>query len=325
MKLRFDARTIFCVLLALLVFAWPFISSPIALALGLIVGFLSLNPFLPDSKTWTPKLLSKAVIGLGFGVNLKLALTVGAAGFLYTAVGITLTLIIGFGLGRLLKQNDRISLLLATGTAICGGSAIASVAPVIHAKQEEISLALGIVFLLNAIALFIFPPIGHYFELSQSQFGLWAALAIHDTSSVVGATFAYGDEALKIGTTVKLARALWIVPVTMALGFLWTKFAPVDVQDGPQPKRKYPWFILGFLAAAAVYTWIPALSEVCHALEFLAKRLMVLTLFVIGANLNRKMLQGMGLRPVIQGASLWLLISSVTLLCVVFNVIAMDK
>jgi uncharacterized integral membrane protein (TIGR00698 family) len=321
MKLPLDVRTVLSVFLAALVFVWPIFSPSTALALGLTVGCLRLNPFLPRSRAWPPKLLSKAVIGLGFGINLKLALAAGTFGLIYTALGIALTLFLGLGLGRLLKQSVRSSLLLAVGTAICGGSAIAAVAPVINAKQEEISLALSVVFLLNAVALFIFPFIGHWLEFNQSQFGLWAALAIHDTSSVVGATFAYGDEALRIGTTVKLARALWIVPVTLIIGILWSKLWEKEYDDEVTPKKRFPWFILGFLVAAAISTWVPGVATVCHALDLLAKRFMVFILFLIGANLDRNMLKSMSLYSLVHGITLWLLVSSATLTGVAYSII----
>lgn len=314
-------RQIIFFALALCSLVLPFLSSAIALSLGLVFGVLVGNPFLSKTKIWTPKLLSYAVIGLGAGMNLQIALKVGISGFLYTAIGISLTLLLGALLGKVFKQNVRVATLLSVGTAICGGSAIASVAPVIRAKQEEISIALGIVFLLNAAALFIFPPIGHSLSLTQEQFGIWAALAIHDTSSVVGATLAYGDVALKIGTTVKLARALWIVPVTLFMSFVWTRFRIGAEDSGEEGPRKYPWFILGFLLMAALYTWIPALSDICHGIEFAAKRVMVLTLFLIGANINVALLKSMGLKPALQGLLLWLIIASTTLLCVTLGII----
>lgn len=310
-------------ILVLLVLLTPAIRSGIALTLGLLYGIFIGNLFLSQTKKWTPKLLSYAIIGLGAGMNLEIALKVGLSGFVATALGISLTLIVGFILGKLLKQSTHVSMLLSVGTAICGGSAIASVAPVIQAKQEEISVSLGIVFLLNALALFIFPPVGHFLELSQSQFAFWAAMAIHDTSSVVGATLAYGHEALQLGTTIKLARALWIVPVTLLVGTLWGRFSRHTREGVDVPPRTYPWFILGFLLMAAIYTWVPALKELSQGIENIAKRIMILTLFLIGANINLAMLKSMGLKPVVQGVILWLLALSLTLAAVMTSVVSM--
>ena len=290
------------------------ISSAYALALGLIFGLGVGNPFFKTSKSLTHRFLTTSVIGLGLGMDLIKVANVGSQGFLYTLIGIAVAIGFGLLLGHLFKTNRNTSLLISVGTAICGGSAIASVAPVLRARPHEISIALGIVFLLNSIALVTFPHIGHYFLMSQEQFGLWAALAIHDTSSVVGASMAYGDQALAIGTTVKLARALWIVPVTLLIGFIVSRQASQsEAQEG---KRKYPWFILGFLLAAALYTWVPVLREGAHVLEMGAKRLLVLTLFLIGSNISREVLKGMGLKPVLQGVSLWVICASLSLFAI---------
>jgi uncharacterized integral membrane protein (TIGR00698 family) len=307
------------ILCACLTVFWLDISSAIALGLGLLFGVLLKNPFLETTKGLTHRLLSTAVIGLGAGMNLLVVAKVGSQGFLYTFLGIFLTIGIGLLFGRFLKVEHNSSWLISVGTAICGGSAIASVAPVLKAKQHEISIALGIVFLLNSIALLIFPHIGHHFAMTQEQFGLWAALAIHDTSSVVGASLAYGTDALRIGTTVKLARALWIVPVTLMVGLYIAKFRTTQDVTGQSAKRKYPWFILGFLIAAALNTWLPIFHNVAGPIELIAKRLMVLTLFIIGSNLNIEILKGMGIKPVIQGVSLWLIAASVSLFAILQN------
>ncbi|RYZ58555.1 MAG: putative sulfate exporter family transporter [Proteobacteria bacterium] len=307
------------ILCACLTVFWLDISSAMALGLGLLFGVVLKNPFLETTKGLTHRLLSLAVIGLGAGMNLMVVAKVGSQGFLYTFLGIFLTISLGLVFGRLLKVEHNSSWLITVGTAICGGSAIASVAPVLKARQHEISIALGIVFLLNSIALLIFPHIGHYFALTQEQFGLWAALAIHDTSSVVGASLAYGTEALRIGTTVKLARALWIVPVTLMVGIYIAKFREKANEEGSEAKRKYPWFILGFLIAAALNTWLPIFQDVAGPIELIAKRLMVLTLFIIGSNLNLAILRGMGIKPVIQGLSLWLIAASVSLVAILKN------
>lgn len=313
-KLLFFAICLFCLTAPAMTSAW-------ALVLGLVFGGLMQHPFPDLSRHWTPKLLTYAVVGLGASVNLELALRVGASGFLYTALGIGLTLLLGLILGRVFKQNDRIAVLLSVGTAICGGSAIAAVAPVIRAKQEEISIAIGVVFILNAASLFLFPSIGHALHLTQEQFGMWAALAIHDTSSVVGATLAYGDTALRIGTTIKLARALWIVPVTFLTGMLWAKYFSEPSEDGQKPARKYPWFILGFLAMAALATWVPMFAEIGHGISDVAKRVMILSLFLIGSNLNISILKGLGLKSVMHAVLLWLIVAATTLFCIMSGII----
>jgi uncharacterized integral membrane protein (TIGR00698 family) len=230
-------------------------------------------------------------------------------GFRYTVIGIMLTLSIGLSLGWLFRTERDTSLLITVGTAICGGSAIAAVAPAIRAKNNDVSVALATVFFLNAMALLVFPPIGHHLGLSQMQFGVWSALAIHDTSSVVGAAMQYGADALEIATTIKLTRALWIVPVTLAIGMVWNRASTVT--GAGKPKR--PWFILGFLAAAALVTWIPALKPSGHIVFVCSQRLLVVTLFLIGSGLSRQALQAVGRRPIIQGFLLWVVMGTGTL------------
>lgn len=294
--------------LALLCLA-PFISSALALILGILIAVTFGNPYLDKTRRLTPRLLSWAVMGMGAGMNLGVIGRVGLQGVGYTVAGISLTLLLGAGLRRLLGTERVTSVLIVVGTAICGGSAIAAVAPVIRARPQEISVALGTVFLLNAVALFIFPPLGQWWGLSEHQFGLWSALAIHDTSSVVGAAMIFGPEALQTGTTVKLARALWIVPVALLIGFA---FRNHHSGEGA-PKAKKPWFIFGFLAAAAIVTFVPALQPAGAMVSEGAKRLLVLTLFLIGASLNREALKSVGPRPFLLGLSLWLVVGSATL------------
>jgi uncharacterized integral membrane protein (TIGR00698 family) len=219
-------------------------------------------------------------------------------------------LALGWWLARLLKVERDAGLLISVGTAICGGSAIAAVAPVLRAKEHEISVALATVFLLNAVALVIFPPIGHAVGLGQEAFGLWSALAIHDTSSVVGAGLAYGPRALEVATTVKLARALWIVPLTLGIGWMVARKGQASA-DAPPVKK--PWFIAGFLAMAALVTFIPALHTGGHVIAAAAQRVLVLTLFLIGAGLSREALRTVGLRPFLQGLVLWLIVGSLGL------------
>lgn len=284
----------------------PWMPAVAALSCGILIAVIFENPFLTQTRASVHRLLTWSVMGLGCGMNLLVVAKVGAQGLGYTVVGITCTMALGLFLGRLLRLEREIAILIATGTAICGGSAIAAVGPVIRAKSHSMSVALGTVFLFNAVALLIFPPLGHYFGLSQHQFGLWSALAIHDTSSVVGSALQYGNEALQIATTVKLARALWIVPVTVAASWMFSK----GEQKG---KAKRPWFILGFLIAAAIVTWIPGTQAAGHLVETVAKRTLVLTLFFIGANLSRETLKQVGPTPLIQGFLLWVIVLSATL------------
>ncbi len=306
-SLDLAARIVFPI--AALAMLLPFVSPGIALMLGICVALTLGNPYqIFTARSITP-LLQISVIGLGTGMNLIEVGHAGIHGFFYTVIGITLTITIGLALGRLIGTERDTSLLVTVGTAICGGSAIAAIAPAIRARSHEVSVALATVFFLNAVALFIFPWIGHRFSLSQLQFGIWSALAIHDTSSVVGAAMQYGARALEIATTIKLTRALWIVPVTFAVGMLWNHGNP----DEPAGKSQRPWFILGFLAAAALMTWVPTLKLAGHLVFVGAQRALVVTLFLIGAGLSRSALQMVGRRPLIQGFILWVMMGSGTL------------
>jgi uncharacterized integral membrane protein (TIGR00698 family) len=287
----------------------PLVSPGVALMVGIALALTLGNPYpLTTARVITP-LLQISVIGLGAGMNLTEVGRAGVHGFFYTVIGISLTISIGLTLGRLIGTERDTSLLVTVGTAICGGSAIAAVAPAIRAKHHDVSVALATVFFLNAVALFIFPPLGHHFGLSQMQFGVWSALAIHDTSSVVGAAMQYGARALEIATTIKLTRALWIVPVTLAIGMLWNRGSG----EAGAGKAKRPWFILGFLAAAAIVTWIPALKPSGHFVFVGAQRSLVVTLFLIGSGLSREALRAVGRRPLIQGFVLWIVMGSGTL------------
>ncbi|MGZ3687747.1 MAG: YeiH family protein, partial [Bdellovibrionota bacterium] len=255
-------------LLGAVVLLVPMVTSPIALFLGIAIAIFLGNPLLDRTKKITTPLLQASVVGLGAGMNLQTVARAGLQGVGYTIIGIATTLLIGTLLGRVFRITRDASLLVTVGTAICGGSAIAAVASTVRAKQQDISVALGTVFILNATALVIFPWIGHQLALSETQFGLWAALAIHDTSSVVGATMSYGRHALEVGTTVKLARALWIVPVALGIGLMRSR----EKGEVAASKAKRPWFILGFLVMAALVTWIPQLETGGHYVEFAAKR-----------------------------------------------------
>ena len=287
----------------------PFVSPGVALMAGIALALTVGNPYPQTTARVVTPLLQISVIGLGAGMNLVEVGRAGVHGFFYTVIGISLTMALGLTMGWLLRTERNISLLVTVGTAICGGSAIAAVAPAIRAKNYEVSVALATVFFLNAVALFIFPPLGHHFGLDQMQFGVWSALAIHDTSSVVGAAMQYGARALEIATTIKLTRALWIVPVTLVIGMLWNRGSETKGTG----KAKRPWFILGFLAMAAIVTWIPSLKPSAHGVFIGAQRSLVVTLFLIGSGLSREALKAVGRQPLIQGFLLWIVMGSGTL------------
>lgn len=288
----------------------PYGSPPIALALGLVVAFTITNPFPKLTGKPTKYLLQASVVLLGFGMNLGAVYKAGKDGILFTIATIFGTLILGYFVGKLLNVQRKTSALISSGTAICGGSAIAAVGPAINAEPEEMSVSLGTVFVLNSVALFAFPLIGHAIGLTQDQFGIWSAIAIHDTSSVVGASQAFGEQALAIATTVKLARALWIAPVAFMFAFLYRK-----ADAGSKTKIAIPWFIFLFVAAAAFRTYAPAfiLPSIFDSLVSAAKAGMTVTLFLIGASLSRETLRAVGVRPLIQGVLLWIVISLVSL------------
>jgi len=295
----------------------PFGSPPLALALGLAMALIVGNPFPHLNGSPTKILLQTSVVLLGFGMNVKSIYEAGKDGIVLTIVTIFGTLALGYLLGKLLKVRGRISALISTGTAICGGSAIAAAAPGIEAEPEQISISLGTVFVLNAIALFLFPFIGHEVGLTQHQFGIWAAIAIHDTSSVVGAAAAYGSEALATATTVKLARALWIAPVALMLLLLYRRRYP-----NAKAKIAVPWFIVLFLLAVAARTYAPLWVQpsVFDALVNLAKAGMTVTLFLIGASLSLESILTTRWRPLLQGAILWITVSVTSLAAVLWLV-----
>jgi len=283
-----------------LVCSLPFVSAPMALTAGLVFGLVIGNPWKNSTSTWSRRLLQASVVGLGFGINLPVILQTGKDAFLYTAISISLTMLAGWLLGRLFKTPQRTSILISFGTAICGGSAIAAMAPVIKAEADETGVALATIFTLNSIALILFPPLGHLLGMSEPQFGLWSALAIHDTSSVVGAAAAYGGLALAIGTTVKLTRALWIMPSAL-LAAWFTK------SEGKAP---FPFFIFGFIAAAAIKTTLPQFEQLWHPLNSVARQSLVVTLFLIGSGLTCEVLGKTGIKPLAQGVTLWVLVSA---------------
>lgn len=291
-------------ILLLIVAATPLAGPASALAGGIVFSLLfSGSPWPKQTSVWSKRLLQLSVVGLGFGVSLLEVWQAGREAVIYTPVGILLTVLLGRGLGRLLRIPATTSSLISFGTAICGGSAIAAMAPVLKAKDEETAVSLATVFSLNALALLAFPPIGHLFGMSERQFGVWAALAIHDTSSVVGASAAFGGAALAIGTTVKLARAIWISPCVLVA-------SRITKGDG---KAQLPLFIVGFIAAAAIRSVLPAGEPVWHGLHLVARQGLVVTLFLVGTGLTREVLRRVGIRPLLQGFLLWILVSAVTL------------
>jgi len=295
--------------------------TPAAAALlgGALLALTLGNPWPVRTRVWTHRLLPLAVVGLGADMNLRVVARAGLHGLGYTALSLAIVLTLGLWLTRLLRVDPEAGLLISVGTAICGGSAIAAVAPVLRAREDATSVALATVFLLNAAALVLFPPIGHAAALGQDAFGLWSALAIHDTSSVVGAGLAYGPRALEVATTVKLARALWIVPLTLGLGWFRARRGPAVPGAAP---AKQPWFIAGFLAVAALVTFVPSLQAPGHLLAVAARRVLVLTLFLIGTGLSREALRSVGLRPFLQGLVLWLLVGSLGLTAVKLGILA---
>jgi uncharacterized integral membrane protein (TIGR00698 family) len=277
----------------------PWLSPPFALLLGFIFNHFFSNPYSTHNKDAVNWTLKSAVVGLGFGLSAEKAIAAGSEGFLITIISISTTLLLGWFLGRLLKLNSRSSYLLSSGTAICGGSAIAAIAPIIKANERDISMAMGTVFLLNSIALLIFPFIGEAMSLSQEQFGLWAAIAIHDTSSVVGAAAAYGEVALEIATTVKLARALWIIPLALIT-------ARIFKSEG---KIKFPYFILLFIAAIILNSYLGFPEFLSDRISQVSRRVLTATLFLVGAGLSVEKIKQAGLASLILGLSLWIFIS----------------
>jgi len=283
------------------------VTPPVALFLGLAFALICGQAYPTFNRKVSKYLLQYSVVGLGFGMNLQASLASGKQGMAFTIISVAGTMIIGMLIGRkLLKVNRNTSYLISSGTAICGGSAIAAVGPVIKANESEMSVALATIFILNAIALFIFPVVGHWIGLDQQQFGTWAAIAIHDTSSVVGAGAVYGEEALKVATTIKLTRALWIIPLALVTSFIFKQ---------KDSKISIPWFILFFVVAIFVNTYlladIPAIGE---AISGLARKGLTITMFFIGASLSMNILKQVGIKPLIQSLILWIVISISTLL-----------
>jgi len=301
------SKTLFFV--GVILSATGLISPPIALLIGLIYGFTLSHPFDVESKRLSKFLLQASVVGLGFGMNLHQVLEAGRAGFVYTAASITLAMALGLALGRLIGVERKPAFLISAGTAICGGSAIAAVGPIADANEEEMAVSLGTVFILNSVALFVFPVLGSILRMSQEQFGLWSALAIHDTSSVVGATAKYGTTALAVGTTIKLTRALWIVPLSFVTALMLKSKA----------RFQWPWFILFFCLAALLNTLLTKVGPVFGALNHLGRLGLTVTLFLIGTGLNKQTVKKVGFRPLLQGVALWFIVGAGALGLILLN------
>ena len=283
-------------------FLSTWVTPPVVLFIGLVFALLCGQAYPTFNKKVSKKLLQYSVIGLGFGMNLQASLASGKEGMLFTIISVVGTMLIGMFIGcKVLKLNRNTSYLISSGTAICGGSAIAAVGPVIGAKESDMSVALATVFVLNAVALFVFPILGEWMGLTQQQFGTWAAIAIHDTSSVVGAGAAYGEEALQVATTIKLTRALWIIPLALVTSFIF---------KGKDRKISIPWFILWFIVAMLINTYVlDNVPEVGKVISGLARKGLIITMFFIGASLSTDVLKAVGIKPLVQGVLLWIVIS----------------
>ncbi len=281
----------------------PQVTGAIALLTGITFAMTFGQPFANEVRRWSQRCMATSIIGVGASMNLHPVVQAGVAGFGYTLISIVLTVALGICLGRLFKVSQVISYLIAAGTAICGGSAIAATSIAINAKEHDTSVALVTIFALNAVALAIFPAIGQLTNLTPEQFGVWSGIAIHDTSSVVGAALRFSDKSVELATTIKLARALWIVPLTYTLSYLHHHGSFAG------QKIKKPWFILGFIAASCLFTFIPTVQPIGTIVGFWAKRLFIVTLFLVGSTLSRSSLKAVGIRPLFLAATLWIIVS----------------
>ncbi len=310
------SKVIYILLIALILFPFdrfglPVISAPLALLCGLAFALIFPNPYPKFNKKTSKYLLQVAVVCLGFNMNLQESLKSGSEGMLFTVVSVVGVMALGVLVGYWLHINRRTAYLISSGTAICGGSAIAAVGPVLKANENEMAVSLGVIFILNSLGLFIFPPLGHLFEMTQQQFGTWAAIAIHDTSSVVGAGEAYGEEALQTATLIKLTRALWIIPLAIATMFIFRdKTAKISI----------PWFIFIFVLAMVVNTYVALPAWFVSSMVWIAKRGMVVTLFLIGASLSIASIRSVGVKPLLQAVLLWIVISVSSLFVVLETV-----
>ncbi|MDL2222825.1 putative sulfate exporter family transporter [Bacteroidales bacterium OttesenSCG-928-M11] len=290
--------------------ASAFFSPAIALFFGIVFALLLKNPYPKLSKKISKYLLQVAVVGLGFGMNLHESLKAGGEGMLFTIISVTGVMIIGYFIGRWLKISSKLSYLISSGTAICGGSAIAAISPIVNSDESETSMSLAIIFTLNAIALFIFPPIGHWLGLTEQQFGLWAAIAIHDTSSVVGAGAEYGPEALTVATTVKLTRALWIIPLSLISLLFFSK---------SQNRRiSIPWFIFLFIGAMIINTYIQIPDKILCFISDTSHCFLSMTLLLIGSTLSPKSIREVGIKPILEGIILWIIIALAALAVILY-------
>lgn len=300
------AKIVYILIAALILF--PFdkiglgllsITPALALFLGLVFAFIFPMPYPKFNKKSSKYLLQASVVGLGFGMNVNESLQSGSEGMMFTVVSVIGVMAIGVMAGYWMHIQRKTAYLISSGTAICGGSAIAAVGPVLKANENEMAVSLGVIFILNAVALFIFPPLGHFFDMSQQQFGTWAAIAIHDTSSVVGAGEAYGPEALKLATLIKLTRALWIIPLALVTMFIFRD---------KTSKISIPWFIFLFILAMVINTYCGLSHSISDSLVWLAKKGLVLTLFFIGASLSLKTVKQVGVKPLLLAILLWIVI-----------------
>lgn len=303
------SKALFVALLAAC--ATPWVGTALALIMGIFLSLVPGSPWPQKTARYSKMLLQVSVTGLGFGLSLGELIQTGKNSIWYSVVGIACTLLLGYILGRLFQTDTNTSALISFGTAICGGSAIAAMAPVLKAKNEETAVALATVFTLNSLALLLFPLIGHMLQLDQNTFGIWSGLAIHDTSSVVGATSAYGASALAVGTTVKLTRAVWIAPIVMTVSLI----------KGGEQKGRIPLFIIGFIVVAAIRTMLPMYEHLWAGLATIARQCLVMTLFMVGTGLSREVLRTVGVRPLFQAIILWGLVSVLTL--VALNVLGL--
>ena len=281
----------------------PFVSPAVALCIGIVFSFLVIRHY--SIHRYTSRVLQVSIVLLGFGMGLEEVITASKSGFVQTLISVSLVMTGGIVLGRLLKVEKNTTLLIAAGTAICGGSAIAAVAPIIKSENYQNSFALIVVFVLNAIALLLFPLIGQRLGLSQEVFGNWAAIAIHDTSSVVGAGAIYGEKALQVATTVKLIRALWIIPLSIVLAFF--------SKNGDKRSIKFPWFILLFVAAILFANIFPAFESSYAHFSWLGRRAMVVALFLIGSNITLHQIKQSGTRCFLLGVTLWVVTAAFSL------------
>jgi uncharacterized integral membrane protein (TIGR00698 family) len=287
----------------LILSASSIINAPLALLIGILYAIFVGNPYKKTANKYAKRLLQYAIIGLGFGIQLSEAKAISQDGWVLTVGGILLTFLLGWVLMKAFKVEKDTGVLLTTGTAICGGSAIAAVSPVIQAPSNKISLAIGVVFILNAVALFLFPLIGYWLDMTAYQFGMWAAVAIHDTSSVVGAAEHFGSDALHIATTVKLTRALWIIPVVIVMSLIY----------GNKSGIKFPLFILGFIITMLISTFYPQGSQIYNIIEQVARQILIISLYLIGTTIEWKYIQQAGVRTLAFGTLLWIIMATLSL------------